>query len=523
MGQGDRTISLLSKLAGRPADIEQLLFPGRVAVVLTPGAAPNTQAQLISSFAINLLARLYPVVQNLDLVVPGGIPLRAQIPRWKNETLDGHLCVFLRALSSPVNWTVTDTIVNNPVCSLVIGTANPTAREVIYVGSDGWNAYLSPEKPLGCGDNVNPVGAYAAACLAVGEITKRLLFLHRDRFEGVPILPLKEPLSFSAFTYLTSSSDSNPALESSFDLGRLTIVGLGAGGAAAVYTLASLPDLTGSINLIEPDEIEDGNLNRYVHADAGDAGRLKTEVAREIFRRFPGVKANPFPLPFGKASSRLEIEDFRYVLAAVHSREARRELQYETPMVLWDGGATEHGEFRVWRMILGRTECMHCKHPPGQRDPERESAAQLSQLLGLNPEIWLRKIRDNEPFNAEEAAVIQARIASKDHSFDLPTVGQRYGDWEKAQCGRLPFPDVDEEIPIPFAPVMAGVLLAGEILKEHCYPQAVLDSYYGNTLLGHFMRRMKVNRRRARGDCAFCHDELYLNQYMRRWGGHPDD
>jgi hypothetical protein len=281
--------------------------------------------------------------------------------------------------------------------------------------------------------------------------------------------------------------------------------------------LASLPDLSATLNLIEPDDIEESNLNRYVHADASDVGRPKTDVARELFRDSPRVNAKPFPFPFGKASSRLEAEDFRYFLAAVHSREARRELQYETPMVLWDGGATEHGDFRVWRMILGRTECMHCKHPPGELDPERESAAQLSQLFGLNPEKWLTKIRDNEPFNAEDIAGVEKRITGKEHAFDLPTIGQRYGDWEKAQCGRLPFPEVDEGIPIPFAPVMAGVLLAGEIIKQHSYPDAVLDSYYGNTVLGHFMRRMKAHRRLPRPDCSFCHDDAYLDQYRRRW------
>lgn len=284
-----------------------------------------------------------------------------------------------------------------------------------------------------------------------------------------------------------------------------------------MYTLASLPDLKGTLNLIEPDKIKEPNLNRYIHADADDAGMPKTEVARKLFQRFPEVYARPFPFPFGEASSHLEIEDFRYFLAAVHSREARRELQYETPMVLWDGGATEHGEFRIWRLILGRTECMHCKHPLTDQDPERDAALQRAHLLGLSPETWLKKIRDNAPFNIEEITAIRANMAGKEYAFDLPELGQSYGDWEKAQCGKLFLPNVDDEIPIPFAPVMAGVLMAGEIVKEHLYPEAVLDSYYGNTLLGHFMGRIKPYRRTPRFDCPFCHDDSYLSQYRKRW------
>lgn len=188
-------------------------------------------------------------------------------------------------------------------------------------------------------------------------------------------------------------------------------------------------------------------------------------------------------------------------------------------MVLWDAGATEQGEFFLWRMILGKTECMHCKHPAGEADPEREKARQLTELLGLDVDRWLQKVRENERFEAKEIATIRAHLGDKDVPFALPSPGQRYGDWEASQCGHLHLPEADEEIPIPFAPVMAGVLLAGEIIREHCFSAAVLDSYYWNTLLGRFMIRNQPYRRHPRPECSFCHDEAYLAQYQRRWGG----
>src|SRR5689334_23772198 len=58
-----------------------------------------------------------------------------------------------------------------------------------------------------------------------------------------------------------------------------------------------------------------------------DVGKSKTEIARQLFKTISGVDALPFDIPIGEASSRLEVEDFRYFLAAVHSREARRQLQ----------------------------------------------------------------------------------------------------------------------------------------------------------------------------------------------------
>ena len=59
-----------------------------------------------------------------------------------------------------------------------------------------------------------------------------------------------------------------------------------------------------------------------------------------------------FSEPFREVVPYLQSEDFRYVSAAVHSREARRDIQYETPFVLWDAAAAEDGEFRIWKMYL---------------------------------------------------------------------------------------------------------------------------------------------------------------------------
>ncbi len=131
---------------------------------------------------------------------------------------------------------------------------------------------------------------------------------------------------------------------------------------------------------------------------------------------------------------------------------------------------------------------------------------------------WLRKIRTNEPFSIEEVAEITKELSPPVRPFDQPVPGQRFGDWEQAQCGRLLLPDIDDEIPVPFAPTLAGVLLAGEVLKQHLFPYAVLDSYYWNTLVGSFMIHNRANRRLPNPECQFCTDRAYLDQYKRRWG-----
>ena len=513
--QADRTQALLRQLARGEAVTDALFAPGRVLIVLARKDAQRPQAQLTFSFAVNLLARLYPVVQQLDVVLPERMPLAAPLPRWTAGTLNEHLSHLLNGLGPPVHWRVHHDPPGLGDCALVVGAGTTVGVPTVFVGSDGWQVAVSPGSPQTVGSSVNPVGAYAAACFGVSEVWKRLLHRHRGLFEGTPILPLDEGLHFSALTYRACPDEPNPALPDALALDRLTVVGLGAGGGAAAFTLATLPRVAGILNLVEPDVVEPSNLNRYVFADAHDADRRrpKTTVARDLFARFPDLTVPKFPIPFGDAVGQLGIADFRYVLAAVHSREARRDIQQETPMVLWDAAA-EEGDFAIWRMILRQTECMWCKHPPDARDPERDKADQLAKLLGFDAATWLRKVRNNEPFAADEVAALRRPSGS---DFDLPAVGQRFGDWDAAQCGRLLFPAVDASVPVPFAPVMAGVFLAGEIIKEHAFPDFVLDSYYWNTMMGRFMRRSVARRRAPREACRLCSDPIYRAQYKRRW------
>jgi molybdopterin/thiamine biosynthesis adenylyltransferase len=521
MGQADRTVALLQRLAGPTSDRRQLpkvLAPGRAAVVLDRAIAGEPQAQLLFSFAVNLLARLYPIVQSLEVVAPP-VAVGTRLPRWAGITVDEHTRNLLVAVNPPVRWTVIERPRGDAECALIVGSVSTRAPATVFVGSDGWLARLSPTAPVPVSADVNPVGAYAAACLGVGEVCKRLLTPHRELFDGTPIIPIEGPLAFSTFNYQADAAGPNPELPATVDLRRLTLVGVGAGGGALAFTLASLPNLRGILRLIEPDEVIDPNLNRYVWADAADAlaQREKANVAAALFDGVPHVRAMADPRSFHDAAPSLVPADYRYVVAAVHSREARRELQLETPMVLWDAGATDHGEFFAWRMTLGKTECMHCKHPPGLGDPERDKAVQLAHLLGLGIETWIGKVRDNEVFHEDEISFIANRAETSAISIDLPRPGQRYSDWEQAQCGKLRLPEVDDEIPFACAPVMAGVLLAGEIIKEHYFPDVVLDSYYWNTLLGRFMTRNQPRRRPPRHDCAFCQDDVYLAQYRRRW------
>ena len=520
MSQQKRTIQLLENLSGRSdLDLDKVLAPGRVGVVLAPEAAATPQGQLLFSFVVNLMVRLYPIVQQLNIDVASDHQLLARVPRWHGETLSAHLGTMLGAICSPVKWCLRggpSALRSETGEILVVG--NIRGNGSVYVGCDGWDVFVSSDDPHGVSADSNPVSINAAACFGVSEVFKRLLVRHSDLFSDVPVVPLSGDFTFSTLTYKVGQGQFNPPCPEIIELGRLTLVGLGAGGGATAYTLASVSGLRGHINVIEPDEIIEPNLNRYVFADAGDAlnERRKSDIIAELLGSRPGISLSTFPKPLSEVIPDLQVEDLQQVSAAVHSRAARREIQYETPRVLWDAAASGDGEFRVWRHIFGQSDCMLCKHPSGEHDPEREKALQLAAVLGLSADSLVEKIGNNGMFTPEDCQVIRAHVDDT-REFGLPLPNQRLDDWESAQCGKLHLSVVDEDVPMPFSPVMAGVLIAGEIIKERVFPELVLDSYYFNTLLGRFMTRMVPNRRKPRASCEHCADADFQAQYKRRW------
>lgn len=519
--QSERTNALLDVLMGLHWESLIALIPQRVLVRVSSEASLNPQGQLITTFLLNLLMRLYPVVSQIYLEIPQDTSMLMDLPRWRGETFVSTIKAIYESIGSSINLSIIEMPPEVDICyHITIGPGRPLKMPGVWVGSNNWVAKLSSSGPIQVNSTINPVGAYVAATLAVSETWKRILMPLQNEIQVIKITPLDGTLYFSTFDYTQTGDGENPILPDHIDIKRLTMIGLGAGGGATAFTLASIPRLQGTINLIDPDEIETSNLNRYVFADNDDATRRRPKVVcvSKLFTSHSQVWLRTWYESYQSAKSKLEIEDYRRVISAVHSREARRALQYETPGVILDAASTEQGDFFIWRMILGETECMFCKHPQNEDDPEREQAKQLSKLLGLDPETWLRKTGNNEMFTGKEIEIINSRFDGQELPFDLPRLGQRCSEWFANQCGRLDLPELEEEIPIPFAPVMAGILLAGEVIKEHLFPKQVLQGYYWNNLTARFIPNLLAQRRKPREGCKFCGDMVFLEQYTRRWG-----
>jgi len=450
----------------------------------------------------------------------------ARVPRWAAATLAETIERMLEYIDPPLTWSVRGGAPAEAEydLALVVGSG-PNMPKAVYVGSDGWLAEFSPSRPLRMGEKKNPVGAFAAAVIGVSEVWKRILVGQAHLFPHLPILPTTVDLVFSTFDYGQSRDAPNPPLPEEVDLEALTIAGLGAGGMACLFTLTSLEAIRGRFTQIEPDHVTDTNLNRLVVAGAADAGdspedsTTKVKLGEALLAEH-NIRPMSFVEPVDDALPQLDQEQLAKVVCAVHSRAARRTVQFRTPAVVWDAAATETGDFWLWRIDFGKSLCMSCRFPDGD-DPEQLEAKQLAEVVGLSEEVWYRKARDNAAFTAEEVAGIRAAAARGENpAWGFPAVGQPFGDWRADQCGKLNLPEVgDEEIPIPFAPVMAGVLVAGEVIKESLFPGDTLRGHYWNNLVGRFMPHNAPCTPSPREDCVICADPLMISQFRRNWPG----
>ena len=87
------------------------------------------------------------------------------------------------------------------------------------------------------------------------------------------------PFNFSLLDLRScSAADETPK---PIQLPETHLVGVGAVGSAAVYALAHLDDISGTLHLIDNEKVDDPSLNRYVLMRRQDIRRWKVDVAAE--------------------------------------------------------------------------------------------------------------------------------------------------------------------------------------------------------------------------------------------------
>lgn len=521
----DRTLKLISQLTNS-ADrnlSKWSKIPGKIAIVCSHSSIKQVNARLALAMSLNCLARVDPIVTNLDVVVPE-YACKIDAPLFDGDDMKTSITSFLNKLRPKVKVRVLNQLKDDYDGLLSIGNTEHELSFKVSVASDGWLAFAGPNSlSMDFTDNINPVGAYVAANLGCLEVFKKVFVKKADL-----IIPeksnydfrwntkhLQKELTFNTFDYsIDKKNINNPTLPKVINVRELVTVGIGAGGGACLYTLASLPLLDGIFHLIDPDEVKGSNLNRYIyatHLDADD-NKPKVDVMKEIISRNSQCTIEPQHIPYTKFSEQLNGKPVDLLISTVDTRQTRVDIQWDLPKIILDA-AVAGTWFYINRIEFGENACLGCRFY--QNGSSESIETRLSKVIGLQADVIASLRANNSPIEPDHIEVMKP--FSEKHNFSLPNVGERFQDWYVYHCSQIPIDgQINIQIPVPFATVIPGILLAGEVIKQRHFKDYTSRDYFSYDVFAMSMDSLETIKKRK--DCPICSNQITLERYKRKNG-----
>jgi molybdopterin/thiamine biosynthesis adenylyltransferase len=354
---------------------------------------------------------------------------------------------------------------------IIQGIGEVSARHIINGWYERWTGGFSLEEALLpiTYRGANPFGALLAGALGATAVSRLLLGAVSDPASTPEKLP---PLvSFSALSYSEPEQpELEPDLEELVDLRPLEpllMVGGGAVASAVALALAAVLRIEGALDIADADHIDASNLERHLISRWSDIGVPKVSRTASLFTPGGAVGgANGLQVRYHLLwYEELPAQQWRTIIAAVDSADARRRLQFALPQVLINAG-TVGSEFLVSRHDYTEGPCLECLYPERQA-PARTQVDLLSAQTGLEPEEVLVLQATGTPLTDAQVA----RIIQHGHLlFALEDLerSQREGFHVLVQAA-CTTAQVRPGLPaatIGFVAALPGILLAAELVKD---------------------------------------------------------
>lgn len=475
-----------------------------IGVCFDKNAVETNEGRASLDLAVRLLSRLYP---NIVLFAADGTAkqylgrLRTQAKRINPDiSITTNLKLATRAL-----------VFGTTVLEKSLACSGSTW----YVGSSNWTAYLSMSKPVQSGSTSNPFGAGVAACLACANLFRRIFAgqLHSDTVDS--------EVSFSVFTLAKPySKTADPALESVY-MPDVHLIGAGAVGNGFLWAVNRV-DCTGTLHVVDPEPIEESNLQRYSMASSADMGVAKSRLAKQWLRdgNSRRLKVVPQNMAWANYIDQLTSRRLDTVVTAVDSAQARIQIQASLPKRIFNAW-TQAGEAGVSRHeFLGDAACLACLYMPRGEVLHQDQLVLRSLRL---PDDQLKPIRQRLQQGIPTDRGFLELIAS--HSKVplgalLPYEGRKLNDlYVEAICGGAVMAfgsnqaGSQAEVPMAFQSALAGILLAAELMVKR---DMVLNITQLDLLRPFPDTPSHPSRKSSRLTCI-CADEDFKAAYRRKY------
>jgi hypothetical protein len=475
--------------------IRERLEGKTVALLWDSEATALPEGRVLIEFSLRLLSRFYP---RLSLTEP-----------------EGEWAELARSINGEVeigSW--------DPDIAIGIGpSAERIAPLQIFAGSEGWDAFVAQDLPQPLGASSNPFGASAAACLAAAAAFRAVFLKADDPAAG----DCREKLSVLDLT--PARSRENTSIDGVELGGETALVGIGAIGNSAVWTLARAP-LRGAIHLVDAELLDEGNLQRYVLCGEADVGQSKVAIAERFFTT--GIEAIAHSLEWADFVAERGYEWDR-VLVALDSAKARREVQASLPR--WLANAwTQPGDLGISVHPWSSGACLNCLYlPAGETQSEDvlvadalgvpEAVAQVRNLLHTN--------QAPPPALLEQIAIGLGAPRERVAGFAGRPLRELYVE---GICGGVVLP-LDRagrpagNVHVPLAPqsALAGVLLAGRLVAAALGRTANEAAVTRIDLLRPLQAELTQPAAKDPRSICICQDSVYREAYAAKYGAENED
>ena len=510
----DRTQRSLRQLLGLPQQREPIRFPrSRVAVSLSRELAATRPGQWMATLTFNLLFRLKEV-QEIAVEVPSGVGVVRGVPMETGE-LRERLIGLAEGLSgpeTPYRPRFEHSLARGARYDVLLAIGQPpyhvSADRVLSITANDWTGFVNATtEGREATDASLPFGSYAAACLGVGEVFKHLLSSNYPAQLGTRVRFLDEGcLSLLDYSTSPGAIQTNDIPEA-IDIGDVLLVGCGAGGTACLYTLASIPGVSGTLVLVEPNLLKPSNLNRYpmtTYAAVHGRGH-KLTLAAEFLRTYaPGLMLHEHPVSYqqfmAEGGDPLSRDTNSVVVSTVDNVAARRALQADFQEQAILDAAVTGTIYATLKVSYGHGRCLGCKHPLVPDEFEREVAAKWGLALDE-----VKRLRAEGGVVTEDHVRGLAHIQQRPVADFEPFVDREFnGVVSETECGESAL-GYTLETPaqvatLPFLTTLPGVILAAEIVKHRHFADMALYNWFEHD----FMNVPKASLHRFKPPVADC-------------------
>lgn len=458
-----------------------------VLVVVRCGSSLSPNDAWISELCVNLLARIYP---------------RLAI------SADSRRCARLMKLARDINPDIEFALPGSGASETVIAIGLPQEKDgAICPHSSGWVARVH-HSPFDRAGPKNPYAAGAAACLACAEVFRRV-FLKA---------PPEPDVSISLLNF---DRDTGALLKlSAVDLGKLAIVGIGAVGNGALWALSRHHRVSGQMSLIDEEDIELSNLQRYALATPTDIGQAKVEIGKKALSS-TDLTVEALRTTLEKFADHPDTKQLHTIVVSVDNIAGRRTAQALLPRLVINGWTGDEALGASWHLFSREAACLACLyHPHRQGTSATEQAA---RALGLSPEraaqLWVTRqplnIHDIE--SAADALGVDERVL---RDWRGKPIGELYTD---VVCGAVPIGISGigrvETVPLAHQSTLAGILMASELIKRS---DPKLSPRAQEEALVSWDNILKVapkiwTKPRPRETGCICTDKDYQKVYRLKW------